>query len=79
VPKETELGNVSVSKSGRCATWLVGALRIGSAAFTGTTLVIIGQAWGEALGGGPVEAASWAGARRFMPSLPGAGKRLRQR
>nr|WP_315567419.1 hypothetical protein [Arachnia propionica] len=59
MPKETELGNVSVSKSGRCATWLVGALRIGSAAFTGTTLVIIGQAWGEALGGGPVEAASW--------------------
>ncbi|WP_278694112.1 hypothetical protein, partial [Arachnia propionica] len=59
MPKETELGNVSVSKSGRCATWLVGALRIGSAAFTGTTLVIIGQAWGEALGGGSMEAASW--------------------
>jgi len=59
VPKETEMGNISISKSGRRATWLVGALRIGSAAFTGTTLVIIGQAWGEALGGGSMEAASW--------------------
>lgn len=59
MPKETEMGNVSVSKSGRRATWLVGALRIGSAAFTGTALVVIGQAWGEALGGRPVEAASW--------------------
>ena len=59
MPNETEMGNVSVSKSGRRATWLVGALRIGSAAFTGTTLVIIGQAWGEALGGRPVEADSW--------------------
>lgn len=59
MPKKHEMGNVSASKSGRCATWLVGALRIGSAAFTGTALVIIGQAWGEALGGRPVEAASW--------------------
>ena len=59
MPKETEMGNISISKSGRRATWLVGALRIGSAAFTGTTLVIIGQAWGEALGGGSMEAASW--------------------
>ncbi len=59
MPKEREMGNVSVSKSGRRATRLVGALRVGSAAFTGTTLVIIGQAWGDALGGRTVDAASW--------------------
>jgi len=41
------------------ATWLVGALRIGSAAFTGTTLVIIGQAWGKALEERPVETTTW--------------------
>ena len=59
MPNKYEMGNVSVSKSGMRATWLVGALRIGSAAFTGTTLVIIGQAWGKALEEQPVETTTW--------------------
>ena len=59
MPNKHEMGNAFVSKYGRRATWLVGALRIGSAAFTGMALVIIGRTWGDALDGWSMDTMTW--------------------